>query len=304
MLALTGKASRVSVESVESVSPAAIWQAIAQAPQQFVLIGDADHSADGIRHEVRRALPQLAEGGVRHLGLEYPHEDVAPVMAAFNAPTTPHSLFNRIRGITTFSNQHLGMAEMPFHWTAMYRLFSAASTNNIRLHALDATSLRHPDPAAMQKILHLIKPVDEQVKAENRELSWGLRAFLAAHRYCPPALTEAERVAFDMYGKSVRFCALKGDWQRAHMLRVAANGERAALLYGYDHFCGRHIEGISHALAPDEQITVAIGTRSFMLREYPNKPTLRLPDFVVMTDQQVGHVTPQAVKRGLWPCRS
>jgi len=302
MLALTGKPSRVSVETVLQVAPSQIWQAIAAAPQRFILVGDADHSSNAVRHELRRGLPCLAKGGVGHLAIEYPHDAVATELEAFNRHGPVRSLFNRLQGIGAFSNAHQTVWELPAYWATLYRLFNTARRHGMQLHALDSLNLRQPDPAALQKVCAVLDPAHQRVKEENSELEMGLRLYLAAHGYKPPALTDAEKTAGGMLKQAYHLCALKGDWQRAHMLQIAAGVSRAALLYGFDHFSGRHgIEPIGHYLPAQEQVYVALGTGSFMLREYKTTSTLRLPDFVIMADQQKGHVTPQAIRRGLWP---
>lgn len=300
MRALTGKARHREVEIIDRVSPQYIWQAVAQSPLQFVLVGESRHALNCTRHALADGIDALATGGVRHLGLEYHRAQTQPLLDRFSQLSGggPAATLRRMSLLRGLGNRALVAWEMPAYWHSMHRLLRRASGAGMKLHALDDIELRRP-PREMWEKANAVRErtearyrqaVSGELKLPPSRLPPGVRVMLEGHQELQAVLTEG------YYQRRQ-----ESDGEHAKRLMQVAGADRAALYFGHQHCRGGPAPGIGYFLPSDQQIYVALGTGGYLLNQFEDEPyPARLPDFVIMADRGEGIVTRQAVERGLW----
>lgn len=282
---------------IAHVSPAAIWEQVAAAGRQFLLLGDSHHGNTDIARVLAVALPILRAGGFRHLGTE---NDIADHQKAYDRYQDASVRSRRSGGDERRLLRHLGQWINPYtadreddvadDVSAMFGLLSTARQQGVRVHCLNSV----PD----FETFHAQRGVKDIAKYA------GLLEQAVISSDYPKTATRADvRRLIELEGEFLDYDRGLGP-ERAQRLMSRAGSERAMVLFGSNNFRYSKTVGIEKSLPPGSTAYVLIGARPVVeanMRYDFRVHRGSLPDFVVTTESHEGWVLPPARKNGLWP---
>lgn len=269
-----------------------MWGRLAASNRQYLLAGESDHRNWQIGAAVVGALPVLAQNGIRHLGLEWQHKTLQPVVDAFMGAghaerssgadlSALQSVFEIFPSAAARANPSLREKFMKLNKALLY----ISRSHGIAVHALDQL------PAFGEFISG--EPVARQEKFMRQLIA------LSATGTQSYALPPEEHPLFDSYLQrfyTVNLCSDKG---RAASMVASAGDDRALVLYGSAHFRGTGQGGIDDHLPAHSHAYVLVGEGESLRENFPHSKPRREPDFVLDTEAKQAWLMPAGHRHGL-----
>ena len=286
----------LAISPVDYLSPKKLWQHLAVLGRRYILIGDTDHGNTAITQEVAKALPILADTGVRHLGIEQSDALMGAALRRYHtARTSERRSGDDARRLRNHLSQYVSM----FHTdetngaslTAEFNLHQTARESRVHVHCLG-----------------LVPMIDDYLAPRNLGDKKDRLIEIAAHVMTTSTFPQAAPRHLCL--RAMRLLMqydrnnLNHDRKRARVFRAEVGTQRGALFYGAGHFRRNRVDSIDRYLPLDESVYVQIGAKADLekslracWRDYHGS----VPDFALTTDTQEGWVLPPALRNGLWP---
>lgn len=286
------------------MTPTQVWQTIARAPQQYVLVGESHHGDLSLLSEFVRGASQLMQtGSVRHIGLELDAQRHQPALDRF----VQASAWQRASGwrLARFAASPVLQANR----------FATSPLQAARWLFYQQSILRQAECYGAQ--VHCLNTIESRYHEAHNHYCWrddwkNIEVALRPAGYLTPSLRSAfmalvwlPHMASWSGGKGMNIAQAMSlnralDAERAKKLRQVAGSQRAMTLFGSLHYRGPGQGGIDDTLPADKTILVQLMHRHHesIPRDIPGWESRAEPDFFIWPGQRA-LASARAVRRGL-----